>query len=312
MIVTVTLNPAVDKTYRVEDFRIDRIHRPTEWSVEAGGKGINVARVYHTLGGEAVATGFLGGTNGRLIARSLRKEQIEARFVTTRDESRVCMAIVDPRSSTQTEINEPGPVVRPTELRHLAETLDDLLATRAPRFVCLSGSIARGCPTAIYADLARAVAARGASCVLDASGEALRAGVAARPWMLKPNRFELQDLVGRPLDGAAQFGQAALELVRSGIEIVAVTLGARGCLLAAGTDLWYAVPPAVPFVSAVGSGDSFVGAFLYELDRGSAPPEALRMAVGAGAANAAVYGCGFCSAESIREIAARVTVERMR
>ena len=311
MILTVTLNAAVDKTYRIEGFQIDRVHRPSEWRVEAGGKGINVARVYHTLGGAPLATGFLGGYNGRFVAEALRREQIEGRFVSTREESRVCIAVVDPVSATQTEINEPGPMVRPAELRRFLALFDRLLAETSPRYVSLSGSIPPGVPVGIYADLASRAAGRGARCILDASGDPLRLGVEARPWMLKPNRFELCSLVGASLQGVEQFAQAAAGLVRSGIEVVAVTLGAEGAILATNEGLWLATPPEVSFVSAVGSGDSFVGAFVHVLERGGSLVDALRMGVGAGTANATVYGSGFCSAESIREVASKVAIRRL-
>lgn len=311
MILTVTLNAAVDKTYRIEGFQVDRVHRPSEWRVEAGGKGVNVARVYHTLGGAPLATGLLGGYNGRFVAEALRREGIEARFVATREESRVCIAVVDPASATQTEINEPGPLVRPVELRRFLALFDRLLAERSPRYVALSGSVPPGVPTDVYADLARRVARSGARCVLDASGDPLKAGATARPWMVKPNRFELSALTGRPLSGVREFARAACELVESGVGVAAVTLGAEGCVLAAEDGVWLATPPEVPFVSAVGSGDSFVGAFVYALEQGCSMPEALRMGVGAGTANATVYGSGFCSADSILEVASRVRVRRL-
>src|SRR6266700_806871 len=117
MILTVTLNPAVDRSYRVEGFSLDRVHRPSSLYVSAGGKGISVSRLFRTLGGETTATGFLGGCNGAIIKRSLDSAGISDAFIRIRSESRFCIAVVDPRTDAQTEVNEAGPVIAPDELR---------------------------------------------------------------------------------------------------------------------------------------------------------------------------------------------------
>lgn len=313
MILTVTLNAAVDKTYRVDHFTLDRVHRTGEFRVAAGGKGINVARVYHALGGEALATGFLGGYNGRYIARAARDEGIPTRIVRTAEESRVCIAIVDPAACTQTEVNEAGPHVRPTEVTALRRLFRRLLSETPFEFVTLSGSIPPGVPDTIYAELIEIARRAGVRCVLDASGEPLRAGFAARPWMVKPNGYELAMLTGCSMSTVDEREMLAQirTLAGTGPEVVAVTLGSKGCLCVAegGAAAWRAVPPHIAFVSAVGSGDSFLGAFLWALGQRWTLPEALRLAVGAGAANATVYGSGFCCAESIHALAARTCVE---
>jgi tagatose 6-phosphate kinase len=300
LILTVTLNAAVDKTYRVENFALDRVNRPSDWRIVAGGKGINVARVYQTLGGRAIATGFLGGYNGRFIAEALRQEGIAARFVRTREESRVCIAAVDPVSRTQTEINESGPNVMPGEVASLKRVFRRLLQEYDFQFVTLSGSLPPGVPDAIYADLlllAREAGARGA---LDASGPALAAGLEQRPWLVKPNVFELSDLVGRELVERDEITEAAREIVRTGVEIVCVTMGRHGGLCVMAEGMWQAAPPPIRFVSAVGSGDSLLAAFVWAMEQGQHVEKAFRLGIGAGAANAEVYGAGFCTAEEIR------------
>jgi 1-phosphofructokinase family hexose kinase len=311
LILTVTLNSAVDKTYRVERFMLDRVHRPTEWRIVAGGKGINVARVYQSLGGKALATGFLGGYNGRFIAQSLKEEGISADFVKTREESRVCIAVVDPLSNTQTEINENGPNVTPGEVKALKKTFERLVRTHSFDFVTLSGSIPPGVPAGIYAELIEIGKSAGMHCVLDASGDALKIGLHSLPWMVKPNIFEMETLVNHPLRDEQEIAEAALMIMGTGIEVVCVTQGKYGCICASEKRLWKAVPPKIEFVSAVGSGDSLLGAFLWALSQGWDVSAAVTMGVSAGAANASVYGAGFCSAEQIFQLARSVQLKEL-
>ncbi|HZO88978.1 MAG TPA: 1-phosphofructokinase [Chthonomonadaceae bacterium] len=311
MILTVTPNAAVDKTYRVEDFCLDRVHRPSEARTVAGGKGVNVARVYQTLGGTAVATGFLGGNNGRIVARALAEERIEDAFLHVRGESRLCIAIVDPKHGTQTEVNEYGPEIPARAVRVLCQRVERLLSQQRFDFIVLSGSLPPQTPATLYADLIGIARQTGTPAVLDASGPALREGLCAHPWMVKPNRFELESVLGRPLPGEAEIVEAACALHADGVAVVAITRGAQGALLVTDAGVWSAVPPSIPFASAVASGDSFVAAFVWAWRHGEEPGDAayaLRLATGAGAANAAVIGAGFCSRQSIYELAAQAQV----
>jgi 1-phosphofructokinase family hexose kinase len=315
LILTVTPNAAVDKTYRVDDFCLDRVHRPVETRSVAGGKGVNVARVYQTLGGKAVATGFLGGVNGRFIAQGLAAEAIADAFVRVRGESRLCIAIVDPKHGTQTEINELGPEIPARAVRTLKQRVTHLLSQQRFEFVVLSGSLPPTAPLTLYADLIEIARRAGTPAVLDASGAALREGLRAKPWMVKPNRFELESVLGRPIRSAAETLEAACRLHADGIAVVAATRGAEGAILVTESGALQAVPPTIPFASAVASGDSFVAAFLWAWTQGEKPGDAdtaLRLATGAGAANAAVVGAGFMSRDAIFQLADRVQSERLQ
>jgi len=301
VILTVTPNAAVDKTYRVEGFRLDRVHRPSKTHTVAGGKGINVARVYQTLGGQAVCTGFLGGPQGQIVLRALAAERIAGQFVPCAGETRICIAVVDPEAGTQTEINEPGPSIDPREVSQLLRRVQSLLSQQAFEFVVLSGSLPPGAPETLFAELVAMARSFGVKSVLDTSGGALREGLAARPWMVKPNRAELESL-GGPLEGEGDLFERARRIQAAGVVIAAVTLGAEGAVLLCGDRSWRAVPPKVEFASAVASGDAFLAAFLWAWtcgERRNDPETALRLATGAGAANAAVVGAGFCSRDAI-------------
>ena len=314
MILTVTPNATVDKTYRVDDFTLNRVHRPQETLTVAGGKGINVARVYRTLGGAALATGFLGGTQGQIVARELEREGIAGDFVEIAGETRVCVAVVDPKSGTQTEINERGPNVSEKEVSALRERFSTLLRQQRFDFVVLSGSLPPDAPDNLYAELIETARAANVPAVLDASGEALRHGIAARPWLVKPNQYELQALLNRPTETEADALDAARELQGRGIATVIASRGEKGAILVCDSGVWQSVPPKIEFASAVASGDSFVAAFLWAWQYGENPqnPEAaLRLATGAGAANAMVIGAGFCSRGSIFEQAGRSVVTQV-
>ncbi len=309
MILTVTPNAAVDTTYRVEGFCLDRVHRPTEWKTVAGGKGVNVARVYSRLGGEATATGLLAGHNGRLILESLASEQIPAEFTWTAGESRICLAIVDPIACTQTEINEPGPPAAPDDVESLCDRVRSLLETGRFWALALCGSLPPGAPATLYRDLVELAGEQGVRAALDASGEPLREGVKAGPWLAKPNAREAGDLLGRTPAGDGEKLDAAWRLLEMGVSVAVVTDGPRPAVLVTGEEAWSARPPEVEFVSAVGSGDAFLAGLLLGMEQGRGMKDSLALATAAGAANAAVYGAGFVAAAEVHRLTEFVEVQ---
>jgi len=310
VILTVTLNAAVDKTYTVENFTIDRVHRPSSWRIVAGGKGINVARVYQELGGDVIATGFLGGHNGEIIQEGLRAERLKSDFVRSAGESRVCIAILDPIHKTQTELNEVGPDITQDEIDRLMLKFESLVP--GMQFAVLSGSAPPSVPATIYYDLIRLAAHYDVPCVLDSSGEYLIRGLEAKPFIVKPNVHELSAVVGRQLETIEEVVSAACELREQGIRIVIVTLGRNGAVAADASGIWHAKPPEIPFVSAVGSGDAFAAAFLYILASNGTTSDALRWGVAAGAANAMTFGAGFCKREDIMNLAEGVELAELQ
>jgi 1-phosphofructokinase family hexose kinase len=314
LILTVTPNAAVDKTYRVEGFRLDAVNRPSQIHTVAGGKGINVARVYQTLGGRALAAGFLGGSQGQIVAQALQHEGIASDMEYVAGETRLCIAAIDPTTGTQTEINENGPEVSPQEIAKLFARMERLLLQERFSFVVLSGSLPPGAPPTLYADLIHLARRHQTPVALDTSGEPLKEALKARPWMVKPNRAELEAALNRPLATKEEALHAARELLGNGTEVVVLTLGDEGALLVDATGAWFAVPPPIAFASAVASGDSFLAALLWQWEAGDPPADpasALRLATGAGAANAAVIGAGFCTRDSILALAERTDVRRI-
>ncbi|MGQ9454546.1 MAG: 1-phosphofructokinase [Armatimonadota bacterium] len=309
MVLTVTLNASIDKTYTIESFLVDRVNRPSECRTVAGGKGINVARVLKELGREALATGFVGGSIGGAILRDLDREGIRHDFVRVEDESRLCIKIMDPKNGTQTEINEPGPNVTELELEALCSKVSALVV--GCDFLVLSGNCPPGVPEDVYAELVSIAKRSGVRAVLDASGVHLAEGVKAGPYLIKPNVSELSDLTGRELCTVEEILDATMGLKTYGVGIIAVTMGRSGAVVTDGTNAWQAVPPEIKFASSVGSGDSFLAAFLDSLLRGDSLANALAWGTAAGAANAMTYGAGFCSKSSIIDIRQGVTLNQI-
>lgn len=305
-VLTVTLNAAVDKLYTIPGFAVDQVQRPTETRVYAGGKGINVARVYHTLGGKVTATGFSGGAAGEYIRASLTEEGIDAQLAVIAQGSRTCTAILDPIGRTETVLNETGPLVTLAECDALLYRLRELLPGQDA--VILSGSLPPGVPPDYYGRIIRLAQDAGVKAVLDASGEALQFGVEASPFLVKPNVHELEALsVGG--DGWGDSAQLLRE--KYDVTLALVTSGGRGAVLASAEGTWEAVPPTVQVVSALGSGDSLTAGFVWAWEQGWGHAEALKLGVAAGAANATVYGSGFCTRDHILEVVARTRVNKI-
>ncbi|NLN77077.1 MAG: 1-phosphofructokinase [Armatimonadetes bacterium] len=300
MILTVTPNASIDKTYVVDGFGIDRIHRPSTITSSPGGKGINVLRVFQELGGSGCATGFIGGRVGDTITEGLDALGIEHRMVRVNKESRLCIKVLDPSSGTQTELNETGPDIDAHEVELLSKRIESML--NGVDWLVLSGNVPPGVPVSFYGDMIRLAKSRGVKTVLDASDEQLIEGVAAGPFMVKPNVHELSHLADQELVTIEEICSAAKSLKQYGINIVSVTVGRSGAMVTDGTHAWQATPPQIDFASAVGSGDSFVAGFLYELSSGGTLADALALGTAAGAANATTYDAGSCSKSSIMDI----------
>src|SRR4051794_2118483 len=214
MIITVTLNTAIDKTLVVPNFRLGRRHRSVEQATMPGGKGVNVARAIKRLGRPVIATGFAGGATGTRIVEALTEESILADFVRIREESRTNTAVLDPTTGGQTGINERGPEVSAQELELFT---DKLLYLAQGAGVCVfAGSLPRGVPTDVYAHLIREVRKLGVTTVIDTDGEPLRAAVRAEPDVVSPNVLEAEELVGHEFSGEEDHAEAVHEMCELG------------------------------------------------------------------------------------------------
>lgn len=306
MILTVTPNPAVDKTYVVDQFGLQGIRTPRVTLTTPGGKGVNVARVCAVLGCPVVATGFVGGHNGNYLVEQLEQGGILSDFTRVAGETRVCVEIVDPEHAVQTKINEAGPRLTAADAANLETKVTGWLG-RA-QLVVLSGGGPPGTPPDLYARLIQRAREAGVRVILDASGDLLREGVAAAPFLVKPNAEEMSQLTGTPVRTPEEAATAARVLLQSGVMVVAISLGALGAVVAQGTQLLHVQPPPVEVVSAVGSGDAMAAGFATALLKG-APLHALaRWGVAAGTANASVLGPGLCTRAEIENLVPQVKI----
>jgi 1-phosphofructokinase/tagatose 6-phosphate kinase len=293
MIVTVTLNAAVDRTLTVPNFQRGQRHRASSALTLAGGKGINIARALKTIGVPVVATGLAGGRTGTRIVEELQSEAILNDFVRIDGESRTSTAVVDPAGSSYTEINEWGPSVTPAELAILLEKLEYL--SQGADTVVFSGSLPRDVEAEFYGEAIRALSRQGIRTALDSEGEPLRFGVEAGPTIVSPNQREAEGLVGQELNDDEDY-QLALERIREmGARNVLITQE-TGCVALLRDDgdvrRFRAVAPFVEPVSTVGSGDVLLAAYLAAQLGGRGVEESLRLAVAAGAASVLEVGAG--------------------
>jgi 1-phosphofructokinase family hexose kinase len=303
MIVAVTPNAAVDRTLVVPGYGRGGVFRTTEQVIAAGGKGINVARAAVVLGAQAVCAGFIAGHSGRLLTDLLRREGLPARWTALDPEdgreTRTCVILVDPASHQVTVVNEHGPAVTADDWARLTVEVTDLAGGASA--VTLSGSLPPGSPLDAYAALIGSITASGTPIWVDASGAALQA--ALLPGVrIKVNYDEAAVALGLSIpDSLEAVVQAAHAIQRITNEGVVITRGAAGALYYTGQKAWLATPPAIKATSAVGSGDSFLAGLLVALERGDSASDALRLAVGAGAANALSLGGGrFDAGEALR------------
>jgi 1-phosphofructokinase family hexose kinase len=296
VIVTVTMNAALDRILTVPNFQRGHRHRASEKLTLAGGKGIIVARALKRLGVPVVATGFVGGRNGRRILEELSEEAVLNDLVRIDDESRTSTAVIDPTSGVYTEIIEWGPLVSAEEIEILRDKIDYL--SRGAEMVVFAGSLPRGVDTGIYADLIRELNRRGVATVLDTEGEPLRLGVEAEPTLATPNQIEAESVVGQEFSDEEDFVLALDTLSEMGARNVLVThdQGVFAHLRREkerGRPMRFRIDaPAVDVVSPVGAGSVLLAAFLAARLEKLAPEEALRRAVAAGTASTLTVGSG--------------------
>lgn len=312
MIVTVTLNAAMDRTLLVPNFQLGQRHRASLGFASAGGKGLNVARALRRLGVPVVCTGFVGGRNGADIVAALTDDEILNDFVQMRGESRTSIALLDPISDQYTEVNEWGPEVGEDELQALRKKLDYL--TQEAEYVVFAGSLPRGVSPGFYAETIREMNRRQVLTVIDAEGEPLRLGVAAEPHLVSPNVREAESLVGHEFNDNDDLAAGLDEIVALGARNVLVSLE-TGCyaLVREGGEEHRirALAPRLEAVSTIGAGDTLLAGFLAARVTGKPVEECVRQAVAAGAASVLEPGAGRLDPREVGRVGGLVNVERL-
>lgn len=304
VIITVTLNPALDKTVEIPDFSLDAVNRITAMRTDPGGKGLNVSKVIAKLGGTSTVVGVLGGTTGRRIADAMDALGIACQFTFVEGETRTNLKVIDPARHTNTDLNEPGLTVDQETLDHMRDAL--VAAIRPGDIVVLSGSLPKGAPADTYGSWTAACRAAGARVFLDADGEPLAHGLVAKPYLAKPNNHELSRLTGRTLETADDLLGAARTLIADGVSRVVVSMGGDGALFVSADGAYRAEGLRVPVGSTVGAGDSMVAALAYAAEQGMTDAETVRLAVATSAANVMCSGSQAAERSAIDELLPRV------
>lgn len=310
MIITVTLNPAVDRIVTLPELRLGDTNRITDGVLDPGGKGINVSRMVHELGSQSIAMGFIAGSLGRFIEESLGKRGIAVDFTHTPGDTRQNLAIIETSLHRHTILSEAGP---PTDLKYLQRLRRAMERRLRPNdWVVLAGSVPPGIPHAVYADLTELAHAYRARVCLDADDGLLDLGVKAIPDLVKPNCQELERLVGRTLPDIAAIIQAANDLHADGIANVVVSLGRKGAIAVSDQGAWRVSPPAVRAISAIGSGDSLVAGLVLALSEGDSLATGLRLGTAAGAATALRPGTRLGTRADVERLEPLVILEPLR
>jgi 1-phosphofructokinase family hexose kinase len=310
MIITVTLNAAIDKSLSVPSFRLGRRHRSVEQTTMAGGKGVNVARTLKTLGQPVIATGFAGGPTGTRIVEQLTEESILNDFVRIREESRTNTAVYDPTNGEQTEINERGPAISPKEIELFRDKL--LYLARGADIVVFAGSLPRGLDPDLYAGLIRDLRRMDVATIVDTDGEPLRHAVRAEPDVISPNVLEAEELVGHEFNDEEDRVIAVREMVQLGAReaIMTVPDGCLACVQEAGerqiARVWIAPREAV---AAVGSGDAFLAGFVAARYTGRSLADCLRFGVACGAESTQRLGAGLIDPREVERTVAETAIE---
>jgi 1-phosphofructokinase/tagatose 6-phosphate kinase len=309
MIITVTLNAAIDKSLSVPSFRPGRRHRTVEQRTMAGGKGVNIARALKALGQPVIATGMAGGATGTHVVEHLTEEAILNDFVRIRDESRTNTSVLDPTTGEQTEINERGPEVSPREVELFRDKL--LYLARGAAIVVLAGSLPRGVEPDLYATLIRDLQRLGVTTMIDTDGQPLRHAVKAEPDVVSPNVLEAEELVGHEFSSEEESLEAVHEVVALGAKEAIVTMP-DGCvaevLIDGKPSLRRArIEPREP-IARRGSGDAFLAGYVAARYEGRSPDQCLRFGVACGAESTKRLGAGLIEPREARRLMGDVEV----
>lgn len=302
MIYTITMNPCLDRHLEVERLVPDDTNRIISETRYAAGKGIDVSVVIKELGGESTALGFVGGYDGLELEGRLVNRGVQCDFTATSGETRTNIHIYDRSNATRTSISVPGAEIAPAELASFCRRVRHLVPP--PTFVALSGSVPRGVTKSIYRQMIPWLKEQGARVVLDADGEALQEGIKSAPFLIKPNIHEASRLLGQDLSelAPAQIADAAQQLLRHGLEVVVISMGARGLLVLDANTRSHVQTTEVKVQSTIGSGDSVVAGLMLGIARGQSLTESATLGAACGAATAMTPGTELCRRADVEEL----------
>jgi 1-phosphofructokinase len=303
------MNPAVDKTIVISDFRLNHVNRIESIQLDAAGKGINVSKSIKKLGGRTKTFAFLGGENGKYIEDTLEAERISIIPVYVPHNTRVNTKVVDYKNQTFTDINEPGGHVGDVALNKFKSILRQYVTSQS--VVVFTGSVPKGVPSTIYKELIENYNAIGAITVLDADGDLLSEGIKACPKVVKPNIHELEKYLRRSLNTDEDIIHAGKDLVKAGIEIVVISLGEKGAVLITEDLVYKAEGLEVDVKSTVGAGDSMLAGLCYGLNKNIPLEKTMALAIATSAANVMTEGSQPAEFDMIQKLVKKVIIKKI-
>ena len=309
MITSISLNPSIDRTLTVDNFAAGRLNRVISSSDVAAGKGINVALTFSALGLDVECIGFMYRDSASLFERRLMVNSTAYDFIWCEGSARTNIKVLDRTSGVVTELNESGQTIEPEKLTEMVE-----MVTRHAEnsdYLVLSGSLPPGCPDDYYRTLIGAVEGLGCRCVLDADGERLRYGLEAKPFMIKPNRFELETMAGRSLESISEIRDVARGYIDMGVEVVAVSLGEEGAMILRGDDALYAPRLNIEVKSTVGAGDSMVAGLVAGFMGDNELEDVFRMGIACATARCMTEGFRVVDKTVYKALTDMVKIERI-
>lgn len=309
MILTLTMNPALDKVYAIDDFKVNKVFRPQAMTATAGGKGLNVARVASILGEKVIASGLIGGSTGIFIEEEIKKQGIDSQFLKIEGETRICINIMDKKNTTSTEVLEPGPIVSEKKyklfLKHYRQILDSV------EIIVASGSLPQGLPSDYYNSLAIIAKELNKKFLLDTSGIYLKEGIKEAPFMIKPNQDEIKMILGENLNTQKDYVKAIEIFKDKGISIPVISLGKDGCLVGLEDGVYKFTTPKIEVVNTVGSGDSFMAGCAVALSQGKNLIEIIKLGMACGTANTQFFQTGKVTTEKVAKFLKEITYHKI-
>ena len=309
-VLTITMNPSIDKTILLEKFQVYGLNRIQNARLDPGGKGINVARVLKNFHVNVTVSGLIAGQQGKLLLEQLKHAGIQMDFMEIEGETRTNLKIVDESVNKTTEINESGFTVSSDIMKSFLEKLETL--AKQASIVILGGSLPPGLPTDFYAQCITIAKEAGAKVLLDADDDAFAKGLEAVPYAVKPNIHELEAYFQEKFESHQRVAEAAQRLLGMGIEIVIVSMGSDGAIVADHQHVYKVDSWDIPIKSTVGAGDSMVGALAYSILKQDSLYEIARITTAAGTITASKSGTQICELDEVQQALVHVNVKHIR
>lgn len=305
MITIINVNPYLNMCYCIDDFTIGQVHRCDKYSISPGGKGLNVAKVCRQFEEKVYCMGFLGGTNGDILKEKLKDFDISSNFTTICGNTRRCINILD-SSGESTKILEEGPNISDLELIEFEKSLGEIL--KEAEVVVMSGSLSRGVPENYYKNIGKKCNKYNVKFILDTSGRYLRTGLEANPFIIKPNKEELESLFNIKINSLNVIKDCCNELRKMGAENVAMSLGEEGMIFIGNLGSYMIKVPKIDAVNSVGSGDALVAGLAVGIKRNYDVEKMLRFANSCGVSNAMNLETGYVNYRMVKELEKKINI----